>query len=137
MIEIIFWIGQPRIAWWWKIQPWWWLGNQEGLDPNYMPQWPLWQRRVFWFFRNFAYNFFRFVVGVEDRSFYVTGDAPVFTTFWYECAVPRFGYKHSSIDLDWIKLPFVSYSGNRVVWYAGWLPSGGRLGLKFNLVSHG
>jgi len=31
-----------------------------------------------------------------------------------------------------VQLPFVSYSGKRVVWYAGWQPSG-FFGLKFNL----
>jgi hypothetical protein len=33
-----------------------------------------------------------------------------------------------------MQLPFVSYSGKRVVWYAGWQPSG-FFGLKFNLHS--
>jgi hypothetical protein len=33
-----------------------------------------------------------------------------------------------------VQLPFVSDSGKRVVWYAGWQPSG-LFGLKFNLHS--
>jgi hypothetical protein len=31
-----------------------------------------------------------------------------------------------------LRLPFVSYSGRRVVWYLGWQPSG-FFGAKFNL----
>lgn len=117
-----------------KLNPIWWFGNVEGLDQNYMPAWPMWRRRLWWFFRNFMFNFFRFVVGVEDRDLMVTGPAPVFTPVWLETAPPRRGFKWSIIRTGWLVLPFVSYTGTRVLWYVGWLPSGGRLGTKLNLI---
>lgn len=119
----------------------WWFGNAEGLDPGYRPAWPLWKQRFFWFWRNFAYNFFRYVVGVEDRPLVVIGTAPLFVTFKFEEAPPATGWKWSIIRTGWVALPFVSFTGSkvygaelkRVVWYVGWLPSGGRLGAKWNL----
>lgn len=135
MIETQLWHGQPRISWRAKINPIWWFGNVEGLDPAYMPNWPLWQRRMFWFARNFAFNFFRFVVGVEDRDLMVTGPAPVFLPVWHEAQPRRTGWKWSLICTGCLVLPFASYTGDRIVFYIGWLPSGGRLGFKLNLVS--
>lgn len=134
MIETKSWPGQPRIPLAKKLNPIWWCGNEEGLDPAYMPGWPMWKRRLFWFVRNFMFNFFRFVVGVEDRDLIVTGPAPVFLTVWREAQPPRTGWKWSVIRTGWLRLPFVSYSGARVLVYVGWLPSGGRLGLKLNFV---
>jgi hypothetical protein len=136
VIETVVWTGQPHISWTKKINPIWWFGNEEGLDPGYRPEWPLWKREFFWFFRNFMFNFFRFVVGVEDRWLLVTGPAPVFTPVWREVSPPRRGFKWALLEWGprWLPLPFVSYSGKHVLWYVGWVPSGGRLGVKFNLV---
>ena len=111
-----------------------WFGNVEGLDPNYQPTWPMWKRKLFWFFRNFMFNFFRYVVGVEDRAIMVTGPAPVFTPVMLEVSPPSTGWKWSMIRASWLRLPFVSFTGKRVLWYLGWVPSGGRLGAKFNLI---
>lgn len=80
------------------------------------------------------YNFFRFVVGVEDKDLMVTGPAPVFTPVWYEANPPAKGWKWAVIRTGWRMLPFVSYTGSHVLWYLGWVPSGGRLGAKFNLI---
>lgn len=144
MIETKPWPKARTVAWWLKLNPIWWFGNEEGLDPSYEPAWPMWRRRLFWFFRNFAFNFFRFVVGVEDRDLVVTGPVPVFTPVWLETSPARRGFKWSIIRTGWrqwtppgegwLWLPFVSYTGSRVLWYVGWLPSGGRLGLKLNLI---
>lgn len=134
MIESKSWKGEPRKPWWRKINPIWWFGNEEGLDPAYMPEWPVWRRQVFWFFRNFMFNFFRFVVGVEDRDLCVTGPAPVFLPVWHEAQPPRTGWKWSIIRTGKVRLPFISYSGSRIVFYIGWLPSGGRLGFKLNFI---
>ena len=114
-----------------------WFGNIEGVDPGYEPTWPQWRRSFFWFFRNFAYNFFRFVVGLEDKVIMVTGDTPVFTTTWYDDDPKHYGLKRAIILYNGWAYKFISYSGKYVVWYFGWLPSGGRFGAKFNLVSHG
>lgn len=134
MIETQPWKGETRIPLTTKINPLWWFGNVEGLDPGYMPEWSLWRRKFFWFFRNFMFNFFRFVVGVEDRDLIVTGPAPVFTPVLLECIPPSTGWKWAIIRTGWLVLPFVSYTGTRVLWFAGWVPSGGRLGAKFNLI---
>lgn len=134
MIETRLWPRAATIPLAKKLNPIWWFGNEEGLDPDYRPDWPLWKRRIVWFFRNFMFNFFRFVVGVEDHDLIVTGPVPVFLPVWHEAQPPRTGWKWSVIRAGWLVLPFVSYSGARVVFYVGWLPSGGRLGLKLNLV---
>lgn len=135
MIETQPWsAGRSRVPWQLKINPLWWLGNDEDLDPAYELMLPMWERRLFWFFRNFAWNFFKYVVGVEDRDLTVTGPAPVFTPVWRECDPPRTGFKWAIIRTGWLALPFISYSGTRVLWYVGWVPSGGRLGFKFNIL---
>lgn len=135
VIETLPWPKAQTVFWYQKINPIWWMGNVEGLDTGYEPTWPMWKRQFFWFFRNFMFNFFRFVVGVEDRDLIVTGIAPVFTSVWLEVNPPRTGWKWAVIRTPWYPpLPFVSYTGTRVLWYAGWVPSGGRLGAKFNLI---
>ena len=49
--------------------------------------------------------------------------------------VGEYGYQVIKLKFKCgVQLPFVSYSGKRVVWYAGWQPSG-FFGLKFNLHS--
>lgn len=118
-----------------KMNVWHWFGNVEGIEPGYMPAWPEWKRKLFWFFRNFMFNFFRYVVGVEDRVLQVYGPEPVFLTVWHDTNPPTRGWKWSVIHTDNLWLPFVSYTGTRVLWYVGWLPSGGRLGAKFNLIN--
>ena len=47
--------------------------------------------------------------------------------------VGEYGYQVIKLKFKYgVQLPFVSYSGKRVVWYAGWQPSG-FFGLEFNL----
>ena len=139
MIETKPWPKAMSVAWYMKLNPIWWFGNVEGLDPAYEPTWPTWKRKLFWFFRNFMFNFFRFVVGVEDQDILVTGQAPVFMPVWHDASPSQTGWKWSvirayALGFIPIRLPFVSYSGTRVLWYLGWVPSGGRLGAKFNLI---
>jgi hypothetical protein len=135
MIETKPWPKARTVPWYWKLNALWWFGNVEGLDPSYAPAWPVWKRKLFWFFRNFMFNFFRFVVGVEDRDLMVTGPAPVFVSVWLE-APPSKGFKWSVIRTGWYPpLPFISYTGKHVLWFIGWLPSGGRLGAKFNFIN--
>ena len=116
-----------------KWNVWRWFGNVEGVDPTYYPDMPEWQRQVWWWLRNPMFNFFRFIVGVEDHVITVTGTAPVFTATTMEYDPPRSGFTWSVIRTDgWPPLPYGSYSSKYVVFYIGWVPSGGRLSLKTN-----
>jgi hypothetical protein len=134
-IETKPWPKAQTIPWGKKLNPIWWFGNVEGIDTAYHTDWPQWRRALVWYLiRNPLFNFFRFVVGVEDRDLIVTGPAPVFTTLWIECIPPSYGWKWSIIKTGWVRLPFVSYSGAHVVAYLGWLPSGGRLSAKLNFM---
>jgi hypothetical protein len=62
----------------------------------------------------------------------ITGGAVEFRdlTFW---RLP-FTYRAEKPPRTAIPLPFVSYTGKRVMWYAGWQKSGS-FGLKFNLLN--
>lgn len=90
-------------------------------------------RNFLWFVRNPIGNFMGFVLGVEGYDYTVTGSAPVLLTTLYDAVPPQFGFKWSIIKCGWARLPFVSYSGKRVLWYAGWRPASGGLGIKFNI----
>jgi hypothetical protein len=135
MIETVAVSGRTLRPWWDKINPIWWFGNDSEPDPPswYLPTRPLWWRYVFWYLRNPFMNFLNYVVGVSDRNFNVTGPAPVMVTEWADIGDSR-RWKWSLIRLP-IPLPFVSYSGKRVLWHVGWEP-GGCLQVKFNIVNH-
>ncbi len=79
-------------------------------------------------------NFADYVIGVCDRNYTVTGTAPLYATTWEDLPAPHpFGFKWSIIHTA-IPLPFVSYTGKRVMWYAG-CQKAGNFGLKFNLLN--
>lgn len=74
-----------------------------------------------------------FVLGVSDRDFTVSArPAPVWTVQRDDLYPPQSGYQVSVIRLGILRLPFDSYSGEWVVWYAGWQPNG-FFGAKFNI----
>jgi hypothetical protein len=81
-------------------------------------------------------NFRAFVIGVQDRNYEVevvhgNPDPQVVQ----RNDVGEYGYQVIKLKFKYgVQLPFVSYSGKRVVWYAGWQPSG-LFGLKLNLHS--
>ena len=76
-----------------------------------------------------------FVVGVEGHDYTVTGPAPVLLTTLYDANPRQYGWKWSVIKCGWLRLPFVSYSGTKCLWYLGWRPASGGLGFKFNIHS--
>jgi hypothetical protein len=122
-----------------KLNPLWWFKNDaeqrlnDGTTDWYMPGKPEWLRSFFWEFRNPLQNFRAFVVGVQDRNYSVTGRAPVMTAQRNDLQPPEHGWQWCVISLSgWFPLPYVSYSGKRVVWYFGWQPSG-FFGAKFNI----
>ena len=111
-----------------KLNPIWWFGNdlEQTLAeaPWYMPDAPQWKRRMFWEFRNPLQNFRAVVIGVGDRNYKVTGKAPVLAIQRDDLYPPETGWQWCVIRLGVLLLPFISYSGQRLVWYAGWQPSG-------------
>jgi hypothetical protein len=92
-----------------------------------------WLRNFLWFCRNPIGNFMGFVLGVEGYDYTVTGPVPVLLTTLYDATPPQYGWKWSVIKCGWARLPFVSYSGRLVLFYAGWRPASGGLGVKLNL----
>jgi len=118
-----------------KLNPIWWFGNdgEEQLPEWHQPSWSKRRRFLYWyFFRNPLQNFRAYVVGVNDRNYQVVGRTPVMTVQRNDLRPVETGWQWSVIKLSVFRLPFVSYSGKRVVWYVGWQPSG-FFGLKFNL----
>lgn len=131
MIETKEVTGRTPIPWTKKINPWWWLWND--LDPVpdqwYMPGVHPDIRQFFWWWRNPFANFVGFVIGVNDRNYSITGTAPVeHATKWDTL---EHGWHWSLIRIGLLRLPFVSYSGEWVLWYVGWRYSGG-FGVKIN-----
>ncbi len=122
-----------------KLNPLWWFGNdsEQTVDqaPWYMPDAPEPLRRLAWQFRNPFQNFRSYVMGVQDQNYRVTGRSPVTLVQRNDLTPPEKGWQWSVINTP-IPLPFVSYSGSNVVWYAGWQPTG-FFGFKFNLLGSG
>jgi len=124
-----------------KNNPIWWFGNddEQQLPDWYQPGWPMWRRRVYWyFFRNPLQNFRSYVLGVQDRNYTVTGRAPVLTVQRDDLVPPGRGWQWAALhggNLP-LPLPFISYSGRRVTWYAGWQPTG-FVGVKFVIRRYG
>jgi hypothetical protein len=120
-----------------KINPIWWFQNDDEQTVDqatwYHPEWPYWHRWLIWnVFRNPLQNFRCYVVGVQDRNYTVTGKAPVQTVQRNDLTPPETGWQWCRLN-TLIPLWFVSYSGTRFVWYAGWQPSG-FFGVKFNVI---
>jgi hypothetical protein len=69
---------------------------------------------------------------VQDRNYSEWGRSPVITVQRNDLQPPEFGWQWCVLAVGRLRLPFVSYSGRRVVWYLGWQPSG-FFGAKFNL----
>jgi len=107
--------------------------------PTYLPDGKFRQAR--WMLRNPLQNFGRWVVGVCDRNYTVVGSGPVMATTWLDVDRNDGRSKRSGLIHGWkwsvIKLgpglPFVSYTGKRVLWYAGfqWW---GFFGFKWNIL---
>src|SRR5262245_20208664 len=110
-----------------KASPLWWLGNDDEQQlseaPWYRPEWPEWRRHLYWYyFRNPLQNLRAFVIGLSDRNFTVTGRAPVMTI--QRDDIGEIGWQWCVIYLNGWMFPFISYSGKRLVFQAGWQPNG-------------
>lgn len=125
------------LSWWWLILeiflvifcPFlWWMQNDEEpmAGPEYLVGYPDWLRVAGWYARNPLQNFGKYVAGVYDRNYTVTGTPPVmWITAWNDEAgwtfeTGRRGWKWSVIRLKYMRLPFVSYVGKKWMWYLGW-----------------
>jgi len=56
----------------------------------------------------------------------------VYAAIWSDVDPAKTGWKVSTISLDGLRLPLVSYENDSVIWYAGWQWSG-IFGFKFNI----
>jgi hypothetical protein len=126
--------GRLKQPIWKKFNPVWWLLNDEEPDP---PDWqlpgkPYLIRQLSWYLRNPFQNFGKYVFGVCDRNYTVIGTAPVYATSWSEVDPSKTGWKVSTIRVGALRLPFVSYENEYVIWYAGWQWSG-FFGFKLNI----
>src|SRR5215217_6698573 len=120
-----------------KVNPIWWFMNsaEQTVDeaPWYLPNLPYWQRWLYWGIRNPLQNLRAFVLGVSDKNYSVIGRAPVMCVQRDDLLPPETGFQWCMLHAGDLRLPrfFVSYSGERVVWYFGYQPSG-FFGCKFN-----
>jgi hypothetical protein len=112
-----------------KLNPMWWFQNDDeqrlddGTTDWYRPGQPQWLRRLAWELRNPFQNLRAYVIGVQDRNYTVVGRAPVLTVQRDDLQPPERGWQWCLLRLL-LPLPFVSYSGSRGVFYAGWQPTG-------------
>ena len=121
---------------------WWFMNDEEQKvsDPSaawYRPEWPDWRRWLYWnVFRNPLQNFSAFVVGVQDKNYTVYGKAPALTVQRSDLDTSEYGFQWAILRGGDLTVPraFISYSGSRFVWYAGWQPSG-FFRLKFNITN--
>jgi hypothetical protein len=126
--------GRVELPIWKKLNPVWWFLNDYEPDP---PDWqlpgkPFLIRQLSWYARNPLQNFGRYVIGVHDRNYTVVGTAPVYATNWSDVGPDRTGWKFSRIHIGPLRLPYVSYESEHVLWYAGWQWSG-FFGFKLNV----
>ena len=124
--------GRVRQPLWIKLNPIWWFLNDDEPDP---PDWqlrgkPFIIRQLSWYLRNPLHNFGKYVLGVTDRNYTVV--TPVYAISWSDVDPAKTGWKVSTIYIDGLRLPFVSYENDSVIWYAGWQWSG-VFGFKFNV----
>jgi hypothetical protein len=106
-----------------KWNPVWWIGNADDRVP---PEWyrPGEKGRgTLWQLRNPLHNFTFYVIGVADEDFIRYGREP-------EAVFARAGgWNWAVIEKGWLRLPFVSYEGKRLRFYALWRERG-NFGLK-------
>ncbi len=111
----------------------WWLDNDEDYDKGF----------VFRYLRNSAMNFKRYVVGVADRDHWITGKVPAWVPIRSDLIndpqrtpeTELTGWQYAFTHVFGIPLlPWVSYAGTHVEWYAGWQPWG-ELAFKWNLLN--
>ncbi len=130
--------GRVAKSVWLKIIPIWWFGSDEqqlSEAPWYRPEWPQWRRYLYWYYlRNPFQNFRKYVLGVADKNYWVTGRAPALTIQRDDLRPVEYGFQWAVLYGGDLRIPrlFLSYSGRRIVWQFGVQPNG-FFGLKFNV----
>lgn len=106
-----------------KWSPIWWFGNADDPVPPkwYRPEQKM--RGTLWQLRNPLHNFTFYVIGNHDKEFVRRGRDPKAVFH------PEGGWNWAVIESGWLRLPFVSYEGKHVRWYALWRERG-NFGLK-------
>jgi hypothetical protein len=107
-------------AWYNKLNPiWWFLNDDEPYPPAwYLPGKPSWLRFPAWYIRNPMSNFADYVIGVWclRSQLHCHRHCALYATTWNNLPNPLpLGFKWSVIHTA-IPLPFVSYTGKRVLW---------------------
>jgi hypothetical protein len=126
--------GRETQPMWKKFNPVWWFLNDDEPDP---PDWhlagkPYLIRQLSWYARNPFQNFGKYILGVSDRNYTVVGTRPIYVTNWSDISPEKKGWKVSTIHIQGLRLPFVAYENEHVLWYAGW-QWWGFFGFKFKI----
>ena len=115
----------PKIHFYQKLNPVWWLKNADDPKP---PEWYRpddKHRRLKWSFRNPFHNFDFYVIGVADKKFSRSGKFPALNSD------PRGGWDFEASRYKFIWLPFVAYHRPNFDFYFGWR-NRGNFGIKIN-----
>ena len=116
----------PKIHFYQKLNPVWWLKNSDDPKP------PAWYRpeekyrRLKWSFRNPLHNFDFYVIGVADKKFSRSGKFPALNSD------PRGGWDFEAARYKFVWLPFISYHRPKFDFYFGWR-NRGNFGIKINI----
>lgn len=116
----------PKIHFYDKLNPVWWLKNQDDPKP---PDWykPTDKhRKLKWSFRNPFHNLNFYVVGVADKRISRSGRFPD------QNSNPHGGWDFEYTRYKFIWLPFMAYHRTKFDFYFGWRERG-NFGIKFNI----
>jgi hypothetical protein len=116
----------PEFHWYTKINPVWWLKNDDQPVP---PDWyrPEEKHRVLkWHLRNPFHNFTYYVIGTCDKRTFRSGRYPEANTN------PHGGWNFAVSRRGWFPRPFVDYRRGSFEFYFGWQRRG-NFGIKLNL----
>ncbi|TDU64133.1 hypothetical protein EI77_04317 [Prosthecobacter fusiformis] len=123
--DVFFHSAQPPPGGTQKWNPLWWVGNADDPVPPHWYRPGQKMRSTLWQLRNPMHNFTFYVIGIHDKEFVRLGKQPG--------AVFRKGggWNWAVIHHGWLRLPFVSYEGENIRWYALWREKG-NFGLKLH-----
>jgi hypothetical protein len=95
--------------WYKKLNPVWWVGNDDDPPPIGYTEWG-------WFLRNPFHNFYFYVIGVADQP-----DRTWWASYSTVTTFPPKGFGYAFTNRV---LPYLAYRGPKYEGYIGWRPSG-------------